>query len=127
MVYYDPQILADQMIYSGVLVFLMNKLKRWKQVPFINQYSHKLNNYIHVATSFLAAAGINYNYAYTPSENGTLIITLTGISIASFMSFGKTWIVSYMMQSMGSKVSQTPDKKEEMIVKTDGSIVNINK
>ncbi len=123
MVYYDPQILADQMIYSGVLVFIVNKLKRWKQVPLINQYSHKLNNYIHIATSFIAAAGINYNYSYVPDANGTITIVLTGISLASLISFGKTWAVSYMMQSYGSKVSQTPDKKEELITKTDGTIL----
>lgn len=120
MVYYDPQILADQMIYSGVLVFLMNKLKQWKAVPFINQYSHKLNNYIHIVTSFVAAAGINYNYSYAPTvDHGTITIVLTGVSLASLVSFAKTWVVSYMMQSMGSKVSQAPDKKEEITTKTD--------
>lgn len=119
MVYYDPQILADQMIYSGVLVFVMNKLKQWKKIPFITQYSHKINNYIHIGTSLLAAAGINYNYSYVPDANGTVTIVLTGISLATLISFVKTWIVSYMMQSYGSKVSQVPDKQEELVVKTD--------
>jgi hypothetical protein len=97
----------------------MNKLKQWNKFPWISKYSHELNNNIHIVTSFIAAAGINYNYAYTPDSNGTVTIVLTGVSLLSLISFLKTWAVSYMMQSTGSKISQTPDRKEEIITKTD--------
>jgi hypothetical protein len=118
-VYYDGQIFVNQFVTASLVVWAMNRLKQWNKIPYISQNSDKLNHWLSIGISFLSALGINYNYSYASTDNGTFTIVLTGISFWSMWSFGKVWVVSYAMQHYGFRVSSAPDKKDEIITRPD--------
>ena len=57
-VYYDPQVLTNQMVYGVVGNYIIGWLKRTKLVPFINADSPLLNRALTIGVALVSALGI---------------------------------------------------------------------
>jgi len=108
MVYYDSQIITSQVVLSAIVVNIFRIIKKSKLIPWINGNTKILNKIIAVAASGLVALGINWNYSYTPDNDGTIAIMITGVSLAGLYSMAKTWVFSYIVQQSGYRMTEKP-------------------
>jgi len=90
-------ILGTQFTLSAVVVWLIEKLKASKAMPFINTETAKLNRLLSIVLAFLSALGIQYSYAFN-HQTGTLILTINGLLLANILHFAWTWLQNFVMQ-----------------------------
>lgn len=95
-VYYDTNVLINQVIYSVIGDFVIRRAKTSRLLPWINAYTPKINRTVAIITSAIGALGISYKYSY--SSDGVLAITITGLTLLSLWEGAKVWLVSYMFQ-----------------------------
>jgi len=80
---------------NAVSVFLIEKLKAAKNIPWIHQHSSQLNRMVAIATSGLAAVGVHFTFN---AGDGTLLIT--GISMAGIVGAAWHWVQSFALQEV---------------------------
>ena len=86
---------ASQFVVSAIIVYLLQLVKKWKAVPWIAADTVKVNRWIAVAASFLAAIGIHTTFN---SEAG--VLTITGLTLTSIVTFAWTWVRGFVMQEL---------------------------
>jgi hypothetical protein len=97
-VYYDPQVLTNQMIYGVVGNYVIGWLKRTRLVPFINANSYWINRVLTISIALISAFGIEHSYSYT--ADGVFTLTLTGLTFWSIYNSGKQFLVAYIAQQI---------------------------
>lgn len=80
----EQNLMLTQLTASGIVVWIMQKLKGAKSVPQVNDGSDTINRVLALIFATLAAAGITYGYTW---EAGTFTLTVTGITVSSVASF----------------------------------------
>ena len=98
MVYYDPQVLTNQMVYGVVGNYIIGWLKRTPLLPFVNSDSYWINRALTIGIALISAIGLEYNYSYT--ADGVFTLTLTGVTIWSIVDHGKQFLVAYIAQQL---------------------------
>ena len=91
----DPTLITTQVTASAVIVWLLQRLKQSKYFPFITAESAKLNRYLAVCASALAAAGIHFNFNH---DAGTLVIS--GLLLSNLLHFAGAWLRSFVFQEI---------------------------
>lgn len=105
MVYYDGQVIANQIVYGAIGTFVIQKIKSSKLVPFINEQTYWINRTLAILTSGIAAIGINYSYSYT--SDGVLNIAITGLTFWGLVEGMKQWLFAYVIQQTGYKLTKS--------------------
>jgi len=101
MIYLDPQILQSQVISAGAASFILEKVKDSKLMPMINCDSDTLNKWIGIIMAGITAAGITFNYSYTPE--GLFTLTIANLTVWGVFDSLKTWLFQYMVQQWAYK------------------------
>lgn len=73
---------ATQLTWGGIVVYLIQWLKKTPLAPFISQYTDRLNRALAILASVLTSVGINWDFAAT---SGTL--TITGLTLDHLAKF----------------------------------------
>jgi hypothetical protein len=97
MVYYDGQVVANQVVYAAAGNWLLNKVKTSKIFPFLNESTYLANKLAAMGIAAITAFGINYTYTYAPAD-GVLNIAITGLTIAGIFEGAKQFMFSYVLQ-----------------------------
>ncbi len=77
--------MLTQLTASGMIVWLLQKLKGTSAVPQVNQGTDRLNRILAVILATAAAVGISYGYAW--EAGGTLTITIAGLTPMAIAGF----------------------------------------
>jgi len=112
MIYYDSQIIASQIVFSSIIVWLFRLAKQSSYISFINGETPKVNRMIAIVSSGLVALGLNWTYSYTPE--GILTIQVTGLTLMGIYEGSKQWIFSYIVQQTGYRVTEPTMKLQEI-------------
>jgi len=97
-VYYDAQVLTNQVVYGVIGNWVIGFLKRTAWVPFINANSAKLTRAMTIGIAFVSALGIEYTYSYT--LDGHFLLDLGGLTFASLSGHAYQFLVSYIFQQI---------------------------
>ena len=106
---YDGQVIANSVVYAALGNWFINKVKKSKLIPFINDQTYWINKSFAVLISVIAALGVTYTYTY--SADGILSLTITGLTLASLWANFKVWVLSYSLQQTGYHL--TKEKRDE--------------
>jgi hypothetical protein len=90
----DP--VLSQLSYSVVAIWVIQKLKECKWLPWINQNSDTVNKVVAVVVSFIAAIGVQWTVQGGLQDGGT--ITITYPSLATMLALAVKWLQSYAVQ-----------------------------
>lgn len=101
MIYVDPQVLQTQVISAGMASFILEKVKDFKFIPIINCDSDKLNKWVAILMAGITAAGITFNYSYTPE--GLFTLQIDNLTFWGIFDSLKVWMFQYMMQQVAYK------------------------
>lgn len=107
MVYYDGQVLSNQLAYGVIGHSLLAWLKKTQLVPFINKNTYYVNRGMAILFATISAVGINYSYTYSP--DGTLAITLTGLTLSGVWHGFLQWVMAYASQQLPYHLTRTSD------------------
>ena len=88
--------LPSQIGLAAAASYAIQFLKDSPKFSWISQHTSGLNRALAVVTSLIAAVGVNYTYTH-PNE-GTFVITLTGLSLASVGHYAWAWFVQFALQ-----------------------------
>lgn len=99
MVYYDGQVITDQIIYGVAGNWLIGKIKRSNLVPFINKHTYWLNRALTVLMALMSAVGIEHAYSFEATE-GVFTLTLTGLTFWGVVHHLKQFLVAYVFQQI---------------------------
>jgi hypothetical protein len=110
MVYYDGQVLTNQVAYGIIGHSIISWLKKSAWVPFLNKNSYWLNRSVAIAGATISALAINYSYTYEPS--GTLILTINGLTLAGIWHGLLQWVVAYGSQQLPYHLTRTSEDKQ---------------
>ena len=105
MVYYDGQVLTNQLAYGLIGNELVKWVKTTKLIPFINTNTFWLNRGMAMLVATISALGINYSYTYTPE--GVFTITLTNLTIAGVWHGVQQWVLAYGAQQLPYHLTRT--------------------
>jgi len=92
---------------SAVVVFVLQILKKWQKIPWINQESAKLNRVLAVVLSGISALGVTW--VFTPAVNGGHVITITIPSLVAIVGAAWIWLKSFAIQEWIYQSSVTKD------------------
>jgi hypothetical protein len=109
MVYYDGQVLSNQIAYGLLGHSIISWLKKTALVPFINKNSWWINRGLALGLATISAIGINYSYSY--STDGVLVLTLTGLTIGGVWHGFLQWLVAYGSQQLPYHLTRTSEDK----------------
>ena len=87
-----PEVLSTQLVVSYIFVWLQQKLKASKFVPFIEEGTTAIN--VAMAWIFAAAQAVGIGWTFDTSA-GTLMIT--GLSFGAVVEFGRAYIVQKLI------------------------------
>ena len=104
MVYYDGQVIANQVVYAALGDWIIRKIKSSSLVPFINEQTYWINHAFAVIVSGIAALGINYTYSYSP--DGVLNIAITGLTLTGIYMTAKQWLFAYILQQTSYRLNK---------------------
>lgn len=106
MMYYDANVLANQVAASGLIVWIIRALKqsRLPWLSWINEHSWLVNRTLSIVAALLVSLGLSYQYSYTP--DGVLTLSLSGLTLASLIDHARTWLVGYILQQTGYRVTE---------------------
>lgn len=106
MMYYDANILANQIGASGLTVWLIRAMKQSHLPMFawINEHSWLVNRTLAILASLAVSLGLSYQYSYTPE--GILTLSLSGLTVASLIDHARIWLVGYMIQQSGYRLTE---------------------
>lgn len=107
MVYYDTNVLTNQMFYGVVGNWVVNKIKSSPYIPFINAHTKGLNRAVAIGVAGISAIGIDYTYTY--SQEGLLTFTLSGLTFWAIFEHVKQFIVAYIAQQIPYHVMKPTD------------------
>lgn len=107
MVYYDGQVLTNQIAYGIIGNEVVRWIKTTKLIPFINKQTFWLNRGVAMFVATISALGINYTYAYTPE--GVLTLTFTGLTVAGVWHGFLQWVVAYGSQQLPYHLTRTSE------------------
>lgn len=79
--------LLDQAVIASVAVWLLERLKAWTGTPWVSQATDKLNRWLSALLATLSAAGILVVTNWSGFETGSLVITVTGLTLANILTF----------------------------------------
>jgi len=103
--------LPSQIGLAAAASYAIQFLKDSPKFAWIGQHTSGLNRALAVVTSLIAAVGINYSYTHT--NEGTWVITLTGLSLASVGHYAWAWFVQFALQQGYFKaVVKQPDTSD---------------
>lgn len=106
MMYYDANVLANQVAASGLIVWVIRALKQSRApwLSWVNEHSWLVNRTLGIGAALAVSLGLSYQYSYTP--DGVLTLSLSGLTIASLIDHGRTWLVGYILQQTGYRVTE---------------------
>jgi len=104
MIYYDSQIIASQVVFSSIIVWLFREVKKCGWITFINGETPKVNKLIAIISSGLVALGLNTTYSYTPE--GIFTLQVTGLTLIGVYEGLKQWMFSYIVQQTGYRITE---------------------
>lgn len=104
--YYDANVLANQVAASSVVVWLIRAMKQSRMPAFawVNEHSWLINRTLGIVAALAVSLGLSYQYAYTP--DGVATLTITGLTVASLIDHARIWLVGYSLQQAGYRVSE---------------------
>lgn len=109
MVYYDGQVLTNQIAYGILGHSIISWLKKTALVPFINKNSWWINRSLAIVLATISAVGINYSYSYSP--DGVFVLTLRGLTLSGIWSGLLQWLVAYGSQQLPYHLTRTSEDK----------------
>lgn len=98
MVYYDGNVLTNQIVYGVIGNYLVGLAKRSPWLPFLNAATPYLNRAVTIGIALVSALGLEYTYSYTPE--GMFTLTLAGLTFWSVFEHGKQFLVAYIFQQI---------------------------
>lgn len=107
MVYYDSNVLVNQMFYGVVGNYIIRFAKKSKFVPWINENRPWLTRGLGIFLATISALGIEHTYSYT--AEGVFTLTLTGLTIASLYEHLKQIVIAYIFQQVPYHAMKTVD------------------
>ena len=93
---------------NAVIVWLIQKVKLTKWFPSITTETQKLNKILSAVAATLASAAIVFSFANP--EQGTYVLTVTGLTLANFVNFMTTAVVNYVGQKLIFKIAYAVPK-----------------
>ena len=101
-------LVLTQLTASGLVVWLMQKLKGAKSVPQVSQSTDGLNRVLAVILATAAAAGIGYGYTW---EAGTFTFSVTGLTVTAVLGFGWKVVTGLATQEIIYRAAVKPNDK----------------
>lgn len=86
-------VLGDQILWSGITVWLIQKLKESKKFPVIDEYTDTLNKGLSMTLAAVGTAGIHFQMDW---EQGTLLVS--GLTAAVVLDIAKDVLTQFFMQ-----------------------------
>jgi len=80
---------------SAVSVYIVQLLKKWSKIKFINESSHALNTCLSVVLAIASSIGIATSFDQT---NG--ILTITGLTLQGVLAGGWAALKSFVMNQL---------------------------
>lgn len=99
MVYYDAQVLTNQVVYGVAGNWLIGKIKRSEWIPFINKHTFWLNRGLTIAMALASTIGIEHTYSYD-ATSGIFELTVTGLTFWSVVAHLKQFLFAYICQQI---------------------------
>jgi hypothetical protein len=84
---------GTQITASAMAVFIIQMMKKWSALPWITQWTPKMNRTVAIASSFLTAIGVHVAYS---SVEHTLLIS--GLSLTGILGMAWVWIKQFALQ-----------------------------
>ncbi len=84
---------GTQITAGAVAVFIIQKLKNWSALPWINHWTPNVNRAVAILSSFLTAIGVHMAYS---SVDHTLLIS--GLSLTGILGMMWVWIKQFALQ-----------------------------
>lgn len=100
--------LETQITISAVVVYIIEVVKRSKFFPWLTTETAKLNRYVAIVLSGLAALGINATFT-----DGTL--TITGLTVAGILTGALVWLKSFIVQQGMFKILISSPAPEPLV------------
>lgn len=106
--------LPSQIGLAAAASYFIQYLKNSPKFSWISQHSSGLNRALATLTALAASVGVHYTYTHT--DEGTWIVTFTGLTLASVGHYTWAWFTQFaIQQGYFAAVVKQPD-----IVKTVG-------
>lgn len=98
MVYYDSNVLVNQMFYGVVGNYLIRLAKKSKYIPWVNGATPWVTRGLGIFIATVSALGIEHTYSY--SQEGVFTLTLTGLTLVSLFDHVKQVVIAYVFQQV---------------------------
>ncbi len=107
-VYYDSNVVVNQMLYGVIGNQVLKWAKGSSLVPFLNHVdTQRLNRLMAMGIAAVSAIGINYTYSY--SAEGVLDFHATGLTLAAIYDSARQYVVAYMAQQIPYHLTKPTD------------------
>jgi hypothetical protein len=84
---------GTQITAGALAVFIIQKMKAWSALPWINHWTPNVNRAVAIGSSFLTAVGVHMAYS---SVDHTLLIS--GLSLTGILGMMWVWIKQFALQ-----------------------------
>jgi hypothetical protein len=91
----DANVAITQVTTAGVVVFLINWLKKSPMFPWITAESGRLLRILAIIGAGVGAVGIHYTW--NPEAHA---LTITGLSLVGILTAGAIWLKSFVTQEI---------------------------
>jgi hypothetical protein len=83
----EPSAIVDQAMIAGLAVWLIERAKDWARLPFINAATDRICRLFSALAAMVAAAGLTVAANWTGFQDGTLTLTIQGLTAANVAGF----------------------------------------
>jgi hypothetical protein len=84
---------GTQITAGAMAVFVIQLMKRWSALPWISQWTPKMNRAVAIGSSFLTAIGVHVAYS---SVEHTLLIS--GLTLTGMLGMLWVWVKQFALQ-----------------------------
>ena len=85
--------LGTQITASAIAVFIIQQMKKWSALPWINHWTPRINRLVAIVSSFLTAIGVHVAYS---SVDHTMIIS--GLTLTGILGMLWVWLKQFALQ-----------------------------
>jgi hypothetical protein len=115
MVYYDSNVLVNQMFYGVVGNYIIRFAKKSRFLPWINEARPWVTRGLGIFLATISALGIEHTYSYTAQE-GVFTLTLTGLTIPLLYDHTKQVVIAYIFQQVPYHAMKQTDATATVLV-----------